>query len=136
MNFEIENGTVQPGRQDLLALTPFVALPLAAIVWSRGSMTAIGCAAAVGGVLAAMGMLRPRWLRPLLTMSNAVTKLVVIIVHEAVLLFAYYLVFVPVGLAFRLIGRDVLHLKIDRSATTYWHEKKRPGGASSYFRRW
>ena len=45
-------------------------------------------------------------------------------------------VVVPVGLAFRLFGRDPLQLKMDRHSSTYWQPKKQPRDVRSYFRRW
>ncbi len=46
----------------------------------------------------------------------------------------YYLVITPIGLVFRLIGRDALGRRIDRSLPTYWHERGAPRPASSYFK--
>ena len=46
----------------------------------------------------------------------------------------YYLVMTPIGLVFRLIGRDVLGRKLDPSAKTYWHERSTDRPASSYFK--
>ncbi len=37
----------------------------------------------------------------------------------------FYLILTPVGLLMRLIGRDALHRKFDRKASTYW-EKREP----------
>jgi multisubunit Na+/H+ antiporter MnhG subunit len=36
----------------------------------------------------------------------------------------FYLVLTPVGLFMRLIGRDALHRKFDRKATTYWVKRE------------
>ena len=35
----------------------------------------------------------------------------------------FYLILTPVGLIMRLFGRDALHRKIDRNATTYWTKR-------------
>ena len=59
-----------------------------------------------------------------------------LVIHDLVLSLAFFLVVVPVGLVFRLFGRDPLQLKIDRSAGTYWQPKKQPRDVRSYFRRW
>ncbi len=48
-------------------------------------------------------------------------------VMTAVLLSVFFfLVITPVGLFFRLIGRDVLQRKFDRQASTYWIPKEYP----------
>jgi hypothetical protein len=45
----------------------------------------------------------------------------------------FFLIITPLGLVFRLLGRDPLALKLDRAAATYWTPKARPAGSSSYF---
>ncbi len=46
----------------------------------------------------------------------------------------YYLVMTPIGLFFRLVGRDAIGRKIDAKLPTYWHDRGRPRPASSYFK--
>lgn len=46
----------------------------------------------------------------------------------------YYGVFTPMGLVFRLIGRDVMGRKFDRGTATYWRDRGAPRAASSYFK--
>ncbi len=117
-------------------LTSLLALPLTAALWSPGSLAAAAYAAMIGGLLAGVGVVWPRGLRPLLVAINIVTAPLVLLVHDMVLSLAFFLVVVPTGLVFRLIGRDALKLKIDRSAITYWQPKKQPRDARSYFQRW
>ena len=117
-------------------LTSLVALPLAAALWTHGSLMATGYAAAVGGLLAAIGIVWPRGLRPLLVATNVVTAPLALVIHDLVLSLAFFVVVVPVGMVCRLFGRDPLQLKIDRSTSTYWQSKKQPRDARSYFRRW
>ncbi len=99
-------------------------------------MPAILYAAAIGGLLAAIGIAWPRGLRPLLVAINVVTAPLVLLIHDLVLSLAFFVVVVPVGLIFRLFGRDPLQLKIDRGAGTYWQPKKQPRDVRSYFQRW
>ena len=96
----------------------------------------MGYAAAIGGLLAAIGIVWPRGLRPLLVATNVVTAPLAWAVHDLVLSLAFYVVVVPVGLIFRLFGRDPLQLRIDRNTSTYWQSKKQPRDVRSYFRRW
>ena len=116
--------------------TSLLALPLTAGLWTHGSTTAVILAAIAGAAIALIALLRPLSLRPLVVALNIATWPLVTVVHELVLLAAFYGVIVPVGLLFRLIGRDALQLKIDRRAASYWQPKKQPAGARSYFRRW
>lgn len=46
----------------------------------------------------------------------------------------YYGVFTPMGLFFRLIGRDVLHKKPDPAVASYWHERGPERPPASYFK--
>lgn len=41
-----------------------------------------------------------------------------------ILIAVYYLVVTPIGLAARLMGKDFLNLKLDKSAKTYWHKRE------------
>jgi hypothetical protein len=45
----------------------------------------------------------------------------------------YYLLLTPVGLVFRLIGRDPLRRRFDRNATTYWIARRPPETSDRYF---
>jgi hypothetical protein len=116
--------------------TSLVALPLATALWTRVSVTQVTFAVAAGAILAVVAFLRPVTLRPFVVAINVATWPLVMAVHELVLIAAYFGVIVPVGLFFRLIGRDAMQLKIDRNAATYWQPKKQPAGVRSYFRRW
>ena len=127
-----------PGDRQVrvFGLTSQVALPLAVALWTRGSLPAIVYAAAIGGLLLAMGVAWPRGLRPLLVAVNVVTAPLAVVIHDLVLSLAFFLVIVPLGLVFRLFGRDPLQLKLDRFAATYWQPKRQPRDVRSYFRRW
>ena len=46
----------------------------------------------------------------------------------------YYLLITPFALVFRLIGRDVIGRRIDRTLPTYWRDRGAPRPASSYFK--
>ena len=45
----------------------------------------------------------------------------------------FFLVLTPLGLALRLAGKDLLALKKDARATTYWHPAKKPGDLERMF---
>lgn len=117
-------------------LTSLVALPLATAFWTRGSLSATTCAALIGGLLAGIAVVWPHGLRPLLAALSVVTAPLAWVLHNLMLSFAFFVVVVPVGLLFRLFGRDALQLRMDRSASTYWQPKKHPGDVRNYFRRW
>jgi hypothetical protein len=46
----------------------------------------------------------------------------------------YYLVMTPIGLAFRVIGRDAMGRKPERERASFWHDRGPARKPSSYFR--
>ena len=46
----------------------------------------------------------------------------------------YYAVITPVGLIFKIIGRDPMRRAFDPAAPTYWIRRRPPAGARRYFR--
>lgn len=80
----------------------------------------------LGGPLVLLGAALPRILRPVYIAWMAMA-LAIGSVMTAVLLSVFFIVVItPVGLFFRLIGRDVLKRKFDRQAATYWIPKEYP----------
>lgn len=72
-----------------------------------------------------------------LTMFRALVLLtfpIGMVVLPLVIGLIYYGVFTPMGLAFRLVGRDVMGRKLDRSVASYWRDRGEPRPASSYFK--
>jgi len=45
----------------------------------------------------------------------------------------YFLLLAPIGLIFRLIGRDPLYRKFDSNAKSYWLSRQPPKGPEQYF---
>jgi hypothetical protein len=116
-------------------LIALVALPLVAWLWGGGRVT-IGTCALVGLAVAAVGIAFPRALKPLFVGLSLITIPIGLVVGEAAMLLIFYAVFLPMGLCFRLMGRDPLQLRFDRQTKTYWQPKQQPSGPASYFRLW
>jgi saxitoxin biosynthesis operon SxtJ-like protein len=55
-------------------------------------------------------------------------------VSRVMLAVTYYGLFTPVGLVFKLIGRDVLARRRDPHRTSYWAVKPAPADVRGYFR--
>lgn len=89
---------------------------------------------AAGPVVALLGWLRPPALRFLYVGLSLLAYPIGIVVGNLLLAVVYYLVITPIGLVFRLIGRDALHRKLDPEASSYWIERKPPASAARYFR--
>ena len=72
--------------------------------------------------LAAPDRLRPLnrlWLRFGLLLNRIVSPLVLGLL--------FYLVITPMAIAIRMMGKDLLNLRWDKQASTYWVERKPPG---------
>lgn len=46
----------------------------------------------------------------------------------------YYLVMTPIGLVFRLIGRDAMGRKLDPKMASYWHDRGPQRSPDNYFK--
>jgi len=92
-------------------------------------------ALAAAVAFAMLALLRPQllsrgnraWLRLGLLLQRLVTP--------AVMALLFYTTVTPMALALRLLGKDLLRLKIDRTAQTYWIDRKPPGPAPDTMRR-
>jgi predicted membrane metal-binding protein len=51
------------------------------------------------------------------------------IVAPIVMALVYLLTVLPIGLCFRLLGKDLLNRKLDRDAKSYWIEREQPVGS-------
>ncbi len=54
-------------------------------------------------------------------------------VSQIVLGLLFYGIFTPIGLVFRLIGRDPLHVRSRPDKDSYWSTKPRPASMRRYF---
>lgn len=107
-------------RPNPLALTP-------------GETRTLGILVGIGLVAAITGTIKPSLLKPVFIGACLVALPIGLVVSEVVMLVIYFLVFLPVALVFRMIGRDALERGIDRNAKTYWQPKVLSDRAESYF---
>jgi hypothetical protein len=79
----------------------------------------------IAPVFLLLGLLAPSSLRGFYRVWMAFAAVLAWIMTRVVLSIAYFLVFVPIGLMLRLIGKDILDLKMSSEAPSYWveHEK-------------
>jgi hypothetical protein len=90
----------------------------------------LGLAAA----FAAVAWMRPAWLRRANDLWIKLGLLMGRIVNPIVLGLLFYLVITPFGLGARLFGKDLLRLRLDRTAKSYWIERTPPGPAPETMR--
>ncbi len=81
----------------------------------------------VGAVLFLLGLVRADWLAPLNKLWTKLGFLLFRIVNPIVMFLIYALTVVPIGLIMQARGKDLLRLKKDPSAKSYWIERDPPG---------
>ena len=79
---------------------------------------------AVLAVVALLACLRPRWFRGYYRVSARLGFWSSQIVAGVVLVLVFALLVTPLGLVFRLMGKDSLRLKRPHNADTYWQTSK------------
>jgi hypothetical protein len=87
-------------------------------------------AAAVGPV----GLVKPEAIRPIFLAAMAVTIPIGWTVSQILVALLFYGIVTPVAVVFRLMGRDVLKRKPQRSLATYWTAKPSAGDVRRYLR--
>ncbi len=113
-------------------------------IWSAGAASSVLSPSALppsalrtggaGVALALIGGIWPAVVRPVYRLALAVTAPIGAVVSRLVLAAIYYLIFTPIALLFRLVGRDELELRRSGDRKTYWRAARGPRAARDYFR--
>lgn len=110
-----------------------VGLPAIGWTWSASATTLV-ILAATGMLLAAASVVLPKLIAPLFVGLMLVTIPIGQVVGELAMFLIYMVVFLPIGLAFRLLGRDRLGLRFNRDQASYWQPKSQPQSVANYYR--
>ncbi len=108
----------------------------AVIVWRSGwVLTPWGIGfGSVGSVLMLLGLVVPMLLRPIYKVWMGIAVVLGFIMTRVLLTLVFVLLVVPIGLVLRLVGKDLLRLRLDREATSYWLPRESAGGAERFER--
>ena len=101
--------------------------------WRQGPGPLAWASLALGGV-GLVGLCKPPLLRPVFVGAMVLTFPIGWLTSHAVLAALYYGLLTPLGLTFRLIGRDNLGLRFEPETPSYWEEKPAVHHARRYFR--
>lgn len=82
---------------------------------------------AIAAVFLLLALVRPAVLRPLNQVWHRFGLLVHRIVTPLVLGLLFFVAVTPTALAMRLLGKDVLRLKFEPEAESYWIKREPPG---------
>lgn len=112
----------QDDRQRLRKFAAVMAIAfalLAGLLWWRGSASG----APLGYVAAAFllaGLVAPRVLAPIERAWMALARVMGAVMTTVILTLTFFLVITPMGLLVRLLGKDLLAMRRDPGADTYW----------------
>ena len=90
------------------------------------------CVAAL--VVALLSLAAPGSLRPLYIVLTLVAFPIGYVVSHVILALLFYGLFTPIGLLFRVLGRDSLYRKFDPDADSYWVQHRQRDSKRYYFR--
>jgi hypothetical protein len=108
-------------------------------VWealARGRPAVAAALAAVAVTVGGLGLIRPGAVRPIFVGWMVLAFPVGWLVSHTLLALVFFGVFLPVGVAFRLLGRDALRLRPQPGMATYWAPTPAPGELRRYFRQY
>lgn len=89
---------------------------------------------AVGGVFLALALIVPKLLHPLNVAWMRFGAVLQMVISPIILGLMFYVAITPMGLVLRLMGKDLLRLKLDKSAKSYWLVRDPPGPAPESMR--
>lgn len=112
----------------------FLGLIAAPLMIYRGHTTLAVVFWAAAILLRLLSLVKPAWVKPVFIALSVVTWPIGWVISHAALAIVYYGVFTPIGLFFRLIGRDALNRKFDPDAETYWEPYNPDSGPARYLR--
>lgn len=129
-----------PDRKALRAfrLASVVATPIiATLLYLLKGVDIRWCLAVVaaGGLIWLSGLVSLRLTRYIYVVMTAVTFPIGFVISLVVMSVFYYGLITPIGLVFRLIGRDVLCRRFDRRARSYWVKHRQTTDVERYFQR-
>ncbi|MCX6374808.1 MAG: SxtJ family membrane protein [Armatimonadetes bacterium] len=80
----------------------------------------------VGTALILFGFIAPGFLGPVRRAWMGFSAAIGWVMTNIILSAAFYLIITPIGIALRLSGKELLDLRIDKSARSYWRRRE-PG---------
>jgi hypothetical protein len=101
---------------------------------ARGRIGLAAGLAVLALVVGGLGLVRPALIRPIFVGWMVLAFPIGWAVSLVLLGLVYYGLFLPIGLVFRLAGRDALQLRPRTDAATYWTPHAAPADVRRYFR--
>ena len=89
----------------------------------------------IGILFLIVGLLSPSVLRPIYRLWMLIGGLLGGFVSRIILTVLFFLLFVPIGLLLRLMGKDLLSRKFNQSGESYWVKRPPSGLAKEQYRK-
>lgn len=90
------------------------------LLWRRGLSPVVWGLGGVGGALALVGLAAPVVLRPIRQAWMTGAFVMGFVMTRVILTAAWVLIFIPIGLVMRALGKTPLARRLDPSAESYW----------------
>ncbi|MBN1354104.1 MAG: hypothetical protein JW994_05515 [Candidatus Omnitrophica bacterium] len=87
---------------------------------------------ATGILFISLGLWAPPLLKPLQKIWMGFSIVIGFFVSRFILIVLFYTVITPMGLITRLMGKDILDQRIDRTRESYWHKRNEIKDKKSY----
>jgi hypothetical protein len=91
-------------------------------------------ALAVSGAILLLTLIRPRLLHPLNILWARLALLISKVTNPIMTGLMFYVLFTPVAIVLRLMGKDLLRLKAEPAENTFWIPRDPPGPAPETMR--
>ncbi len=102
--------------------------------WWPGGWPGIGVGIGLGALIAGLALALPDLIRPLFLGATVITAPIGLVLGELSLIAIFCLIFLPLGIVFRLLRRDRLQLSRNEQQPSYWLRKPEDRSSVSYYR--
>jgi len=126
---QFENKKIKMGSERGFGLVFFCFFLIVATLPLLSGETPRLWALAVAFIFVVLALVRPVVLSPLNKLWFQFGLLLGKIVSPIVMSLVFFLTVLPTGIIMRLLGKDLLNRKIDRSAPSYWVKREDPVGS-------
>jgi hypothetical protein len=103
-------------------------------LFGKGRMAFGGILALLALTIGPLGLIRPDWIRWVYVGWMVLAFPIGWTISQLILLAMFFGLFTPIGLAFRLLGRDSLHRACRPGLQSYWEPKPNTSDLRRYFK--
>jgi hypothetical protein len=132
---------VEPTRRQLRQFAaiwfPAFWLLVGWLIWrTTQSQWIVGAIWGAAAAVSVAGWIAPRFMRYVYVIWMWAAYPIGWVVGHLLLAITYFAVLTPIGIVMRLLGRDPMQRRMDRSAPTYWQPHRAIEDVSRYFRQY